>query len=97
MNIYVSKRALFLLHQESIKMKKIRVGKLMTNEPSSEKHSNKVRIIDAICINCNKRFTSMRSVSMHLKTTGARHVVNFIFSMEITIRKQDLGIGAVLN
>lgn len=32
--------------------------------------------IDAVCINCNKRFTSMRVVSMHLKMTGTRHVVN---------------------
>ena len=50
----------------------------MTNEPPSEAHFDKVRIIDAICINCNKRFTSMRAVSMHLKMTGTRHVVNFI-------------------
>jgi hypothetical protein len=50
----------------------------MTNEPSSEAHSDKVRIIDAIWINCNTRFTSMRVVSMHLKMTGRRHVVNFI-------------------
>ena len=50
----------------------------MTNEPSSEAHSDKVWIIDAICVNCNKRFTSIRAVSMHLKMTGMRHVVNFI-------------------
>ena len=50
----------------------------MTNEPSSDTHCNKVWIIDAICINCNKHFTSMRAVSMHLRTTGARHIVNFI-------------------
>ena len=50
----------------------------MTSEPSSERHSSKVWIIDAVCINCNKRFTSMRAVSMHLKMTAARHVVNFI-------------------
>jgi hypothetical protein len=37
-----------------------------------------VRLIEAICINCNKRFKSMRSVSMHLKITGTRHLVNFI-------------------
>ena len=49
----------------------------MTNEPS-EIHSNKVWIIDAICVNCNKRFTSKRAVTMHLKMTGMRHVVNFI-------------------
>jgi hypothetical protein len=41
-------------------------------------HSDKVRIIDAICINCNKRFKSMRAVSMHLKMTATRHAVNFI-------------------
>jgi hypothetical protein len=43
-----------------------------------EIHSDKVGIIDAICINCNKRFTSMRAVSMHLKVTAARHGVIFI-------------------
>jgi hypothetical protein len=37
-----------------------------------------VRTIDAVCINCNKRFTSMRGVTTHLKMTAARHVVNFI-------------------
>jgi hypothetical protein len=42
-----------------------------------EVHSDKVWV-DAICINCNKRFKSMRAVSMHLKMTGARHSVNFI-------------------
>jgi len=36
------------------------------------------KIIDAISINCNKRFKSMRAVSMYLKMTAARHVVNFI-------------------
>jgi len=50
----------------------------MTNEPSSETHSDKVWIIDAICFNCNKRFTSMRGISMHLRITGMRHVVSFI-------------------
>ena len=39
--------------------------------------ADKVWIIDAVCINCNKRFTSMRAVSMHLKMTGMRHIVNF--------------------
>jgi hypothetical protein len=48
---------------------------LMTNHPPSESHSN--RRINAVCINCNKRFTSMRGVSMHLKVTASR-VVNFI-------------------
>ena len=50
----------------------------MMNEPSSEAPSDKVWIIDAICINCNKLFKSMRSVSMHLKMTATRHAVNFI-------------------
>jgi thymidine kinase len=40
--------------------------------------SDKVWIIDAICINCNKRFKSVRAVTMHLKMTAARHAVNFI-------------------
>ena len=54
------------------------------NELSSEGrtlvriHSDKVRIIDAVCTNCNKRFKSMRAVSMHLKMTSTRHTVNFI-------------------
>ena len=43
-----------------------------------EVHSDKVWIIDAVCINCNKRFTSMRAANMHLKMTEARHIVNFI-------------------
>jgi hypothetical protein len=37
-----------------------------------------VPVIDAVCINCNKRFKSMRAVSMHLRMTAARHAVNFI-------------------
>jgi hypothetical protein len=43
-----------------------------------EVHSDKVGDIDALCINCNKRFKSIRAVSMHLSITGARHVVNII-------------------
>jgi len=50
----------------------------MTNEPPSEPHSDKVWIINAVCLNCNKRFSSMRGVSMHLRTSGMHHVVNFI-------------------
>jgi hypothetical protein len=41
-------------------------------------HSDKVRIIDAVCINCNKRFKSMRAISMDLKMTATPHAVNFI-------------------
>jgi hypothetical protein len=59
---------------------------ILMNHPSSEGrtlvrievHSDKVWIIDAVCINCNKRFTSMRAIIMHLKMTAARHIVNFI-------------------
>ena len=40
--------------------------------------SDNTWVIDAICINCNKRFRSMRAVTMHLKMTAARHVVNII-------------------
>jgi hypothetical protein len=61
-----------------MKMKWIKVGILMTNEPSSETQPDKVWIIDAICINCNKRFKSMRAITMHLRMTGTRHVINFI-------------------
>jgi hypothetical protein len=37
-----------------------------------------VSTIDAICINCNKRFKTMHAVSMHLRVTARRHSVNFI-------------------
>jgi hypothetical protein len=33
----------------------------MTNEPSSETHSDKVWIIDVICFNCDKRLTSRKT------------------------------------
>jgi hypothetical protein len=42
-----------------------------------EIQADKVADIYAVCINCNKRFTSMRSVSMHLKGTANRHAVIF--------------------
>jgi hypothetical protein len=51
---------------------------MMNHEPSSERRSDKEWIIEAVCINCNKRFNSTRAVSMHLKATAARHTVNFI-------------------
>jgi hypothetical protein len=35
-------------------------------------------MVIAACINYKKRFTSMRAISMHLKTTASRHIVNFI-------------------
>jgi len=47
----------------------------MMNEPSSEA---KCLSVDAICVYCNKRFTSMHSISMHLKGTTNRHAVNFV-------------------
>ena len=58
----------------------------MVNQLSSKKrsltrleaYSGKVGIIDAMCINCNKRFKSIRAVSMHLRVTGTRHAVNII-------------------
>jgi hypothetical protein len=58
---------------------------LMINQPSSQAtlarigvHYDKARIIDAVCINCNRQFKSMRGVNMHSKMTATRHVVNFI-------------------
>jgi hypothetical protein len=49
------------------------------NEPSSPSEANSDKLwVNAKCIYCNKRFTSMRSVSMHLKETANRHAVNFI-------------------
>jgi hypothetical protein len=40
--------------------------------------TDKVRIIDAMCNNCNKRFKSMSAITMHLKMAGAGHGVTFI-------------------
>jgi hypothetical protein len=60
--------AILLMHQSLSEKKLVRI----------EVPSHKVWTIDAACVNCNNRFTSMRAVSMHLKMTGARHVVNFI-------------------
>ena len=48
--------------------------------------TTEVSIIDVVCINCNKRFRSMRAVSIHLRMTAARHaVVSSV--MESTIRR----------
>jgi hypothetical protein len=49
----------------------------MTNEPFSESYSENLSVY-AICIYCNKRSTSMRSICMHLKVTANRHAVNFV-------------------
>jgi hypothetical protein len=49
------------------------------NQLSSQETLTGIEVrTDAVYINCNKRFTSMCGVTMHLKMTAARHVVNFI-------------------
>jgi len=45
---------------------------------SIDVHSDKPSRIDAICMNCNKRLKSMCAISMHLKITATRHVVNIV-------------------
>jgi hypothetical protein len=58
----------------------------MTNEPSFEAHSDKELIIDAICINCNKRFTSIRGVSMHLKMTARyQHSITVLVILDLIV------------
>ena len=59
-------------------------GWVMNQLPSQERtlaridlNCDKVADIYAVCINCNKRFTSIRAISMHLKVTAARHAVIF--------------------
>ncbi len=42
-----------------------------------EVQADKVAGIYAVCLNCNKQFTSMRAVSMHVKLTAACHAVIF--------------------
>ncbi len=49
-----------------------------TNQRLDVPSTASVSIIDAICINCNKRFKSMHAVSMHLRVTARRHRVNII-------------------
>ena len=56
----------------------------MNQLPSEERtiaaldlNSSKVVDIYAVCVNCNKRFTSIRAISMHIKVTAARHAVTF--------------------
>jgi hypothetical protein len=60
--------SILLMHQSLSEKKLVNV----------EVPSHEVWTIEAACLNCNKRFTSIRAVSMHLKMTGTRHVVNFI-------------------
>jgi len=53
----------------------------MMNQLSSQETLTAIEVhyeVLAVCVNCNKRFTSMHAVGMHLKMTAARHVVNFI-------------------
>jgi hypothetical protein len=57
----------------------------MINQPLSQAtlsridvHCDKAYIINAVCINCNRRFKSTRGVNMHSKMNATRHVVNFI-------------------
>ena len=49
----------------------------LTSTKVHEANSHKVWI-DAICVNCNKRFKTLHAVSMHLKGTANRHAVNFV-------------------
>jgi hypothetical protein len=50
----------------------------LSNLVEIQVRSDKPSIVDAVCVSCNKRFKSMRAVSMHLRLTATRHVVNFI-------------------
>ena len=75
----------------------------MVNQLSSkrlEAYSGKVGIIDAMCINCNKRFKSIRAVSMHLRITGARHKVNIInhgyYDKKTGLRETNLSLKSVV-
>ena len=51
----------------------------MNQLPSARLDLNSGKAVDiyAVCLNCNKRFTSIRAISMHLKVTAARHAVTF--------------------
>ena len=48
------------------------------HEDSITTEKNTDNDIKAICNNCGKRFKSIRAITMHLKMTASRHVVNFI-------------------
>jgi hypothetical protein len=58
-------------------------------------NSDKVADIYAVCVNCNKRFTSLRAISMHLKVTAARHAVTFnnygIYDKKTGLRTNNCG------
>jgi hypothetical protein len=53
-----------------------RMGHESTTICKLDLNSDKV-VVDAVCVNCNKRFTSIRAISMHIKVTAARHAVTF--------------------
>ena len=73
----------------------------MTNQPVSEGPSDRTWIIEAKCTNCNKQFTSMNAVSMHLKVTAARHSVVFInygnYNKKTGLREMSRSQGIELN
>jgi len=52
-------------------------GILMMKESSSESNSDNLSV-NAVCNYCNKRYTSMHSISMRLNATANRHAVNFV-------------------
>ena len=56
----------FLNIYDSVRLCSDRKGR-----PFSGVRSDRKYIIEAVCINCNKRFSSMHAVSMHLKATAA--------------------------
>src|SRR5215469_2498887 len=61
-----------------------------------ETYSDKLWVINAVCINCNKRFKSMHAVSMHLKVTAARHAITFInygnYDRKTGLREMNRGV-----
>jgi hypothetical protein len=61
-----------------ITLEKTKTGRNKGTNQRLEVPSTEVSIIDAMCINCNKRFKSMHAVSMHLRVTARHHSVNII-------------------
>jgi len=68
----------------------------LSSQIQTEVHSDKVLIIEAECVNCNKRFSSMRGVSMHMKATAGGHSVIFInhgnYDKRTGLRRQNMDI-----
>ena len=60
-----------------LKLERTKTENMGTNQ-RLEIPSTEVSTIEAMCINCNKRFKTMHAVSMHLRVTARRHSVNFI-------------------